>query len=109
MGAVSMSVKSTLTAAIRGRRRDAIARETVDSASGPMDASTVQIFAHGLIAELFGTGLRIQNLRARADDELHPELEQIADQIDKAIRELREFAFSQRSPGTSPNGSTPEN
>ena len=61
-----------------------------------MDLSSTQILAHGLIAELFGAGLRIQNLRGQVSEELQPELEQIADQIDKAIRELREFAFTRK-------------
>ena len=38
-------------------------------------------------------GMRIQNLRARVDDDVQADLEEIADLLDKAIGELREFAF----------------
>jgi len=94
-----MTVKSALKAALRGRRNvGATAPDAGAPPSDLLDASTVQIFAHGLIAELFGAGLRIQNLRARVSDELHPELEQIADQIDNAIRDLREFGFRSWGP-----------
>lgn len=57
----------------------------------------LQVFAHGLIADLFGAGLRVQNLMATAPDELCDELEGIADHIDNAIRDIREFAFTHRS------------
>ena len=58
--------------------------------------ATAQVLAHTLIADLFGTGLRVQNLMARAPEELQPELDEVADHIDKVIRELRGFAFGQR-------------
>lgn len=90
----TVTVKSALTAALRGRRRDVHAPDSASPPSNQIDPSTVQIFAHELIAELFGAGLRVQNLRGRVSDEHDPELEQIADQIDRAIRELREFAFT---------------
>ena len=63
-----------------------------------IDPSAVQTLAHGLIADLFGAGLRIQHLRAHVAEELPPELEQVADQIDKAIRDLREFAVTVTGP-----------
>ena len=63
----------------------------------PDEAATIQVFAHGLIADLFGAGLRIQNIAGRASEELQVELEDVADQIDKAIQELRSFAFQQRA------------
>ena len=77
---------------LRGRRREPTTTEAPPTGNA-VDASAVQIFAHGLIAELFGAGLRVQNLRARVDDDVRAELEQIADLLDKAIGELREFAF----------------
>ena len=77
---------------LRGRRRAPAAPEAAPQ-DHPIDYSAVQILAHGLIAELFGAGLRIQNLRARVDDDVQADLEEIADLLDKAIGELREFAF----------------
>lgn len=94
-----MTVKNVLTTALRGRRRDIRATENASQPAVHMDPATVQVFAHGLIAELFGAGLRIQNLRGQVSEELHPELEHIADQIDKAIREVREFVFTGKLPG----------
>ena len=97
-----MIVKSALTAAFRGRRRDGSAPDDATNPSDPLDPSTVQILAHSLIAELFGAGLRVQNVRGHVPEEFHPELEQIADQIDRVIRELREFAFTRKVPGERP-------
>ena len=57
----------------------------------------LQVFAHSLIADLFGAGLRVQNLMSTAPDELCDELEGIADHIDHAIRDIREFAFTHRT------------
>jgi hypothetical protein len=61
------------------------------------DGAAVQVMAHGVIADLFGAGLRIEQIASRAPVELQPELEEVADHIDKVVREVRAFAFQQRS------------
>lgn len=58
-----------------------------------IDAGDVQVLAHTLIADLFAAGLRVQTVAAQAPAELQPQLDEIADQLDKVIRELRTFAF----------------
>lgn len=68
-----------------------------DSSAAPGEAADLQVFAHTMIANLFGAGLRIQNLMSSAPDELVADLESVADQIDDAIREMRQFAFTHRS------------
>ena len=84
-----------------GRRKSA-SQESSGLAPDPtppaatLNPAAVQILAHTLIADLFGTGLRVQNLAARAPEELQQELAEVADQIDKVIGELRGFAFTHR-------------
>lgn len=58
-----------------------------------LDPATVQVLAHTLIAELFGTGLLVENLIARAPDDLRHDLDEIATHLDNVISELRGFAF----------------
>lgn len=93
-----MGVKSALAAVLRGRRHEtAIAppEDTIEVVTA--DPANVQVFAHGLIADLFGAGLRLQSLASRVPDEAQAELEQITEQIDAAIRDVRAFAFGQRN------------
>jgi hypothetical protein len=52
--------------------------------------------AHTLSADLFGAGLRVQHLAARAPSDLQEGLAEVTDQIDKVIGELRGFAFTHR-------------
>ena len=95
-------MKETSNAGRWGRRRRTTAQsvppaeEPRPSTEEPLNAAAVQIMAHTLIAELFGAGLRVQNLTARAPDDLQQDLSDIADQIDKVISELRTFAFTHR-------------
>ena len=100
-----MTVKSALTAALRGHRRDTPAPAAATTPDVRIDPSAMQIFAHGLIAELFGAGLRLQNLRGHVSEEIRLDLEQIADQIDNAIHELRAFAFTHTAPGNGKDAS----
>jgi hypothetical protein len=72
-------------------------RSMAASAATGSNQAAVQVIAHTVIAELFGIGLRTQNIAGRAPDELQQELLDLADQIDKTIREVREFAFKQPS------------
>ena len=76
---------------------DAEPEAAVEPPPAVVDVGSVQVMAHSLIADLFGAGLRIQSLAARSPDELQQDLEEVAEQIDKAIQELRSFAFQQRS------------
>lgn len=95
----SATVMRSLATALRGRRSRA--DHSVAVPSGPsapaLDAAAVQVLAHTLIAELFGTGLRVQNLMTRAPDDLRQELDEVASHIDNVIRELRSFAFDHRA------------
>jgi hypothetical protein len=98
-----MTLRDTLAAAFgRPRERHLAVRSPEPTAepgpefAGSVDPATIQVMAHTLIAGLFGTGLRVQNLAARAPDELRPELEEIAEQIDTMISEVRSFAFTHR-------------
>lgn len=64
--------------------------------SDPVDTD-IQVFAHTMIADLYGAGLRLQNLARRLPAEAHDELQEVADQIDNVIVELRNLAFTQRN------------
>lgn len=61
------------------------------------ESANIQVVAHSLIADLYGTGLRVQNLVGRAPTEMQDGLNEIADQIDKVITEIRNLAFTQRA------------
>ena len=81
-----MGVKSALAAVLRGRRNDAPVAPPEDTIEVVVaDPANVQVFAHGLIADLFGAGLRLQSLASRVPDEAQAELEQITDQIDASV------------------------
>lgn len=73
-----------------GRRRG-------ESSGDSLGSANIQVVAHSLIADLYGTGLRVQNLVGRAPTEMQDELNEIADQIDKVITEIRNLAFTQRA------------
>jgi hypothetical protein len=49
--------------------------------------------AHTVISHLFAAGLRIQQLAPGVPESLQLELHEVADQLDRAIRELRSYAF----------------
>jgi len=93
-----MTGRSGLFAKLRGRRTESApaADDARGLSSGAIDPGALQVFAHTLIADLFGAGLRLQNLGARLPDDSRAELEQIADQIDKTIHDIRAFTFTHR-------------
>lgn len=95
-----MTVKRRLTAVLRAprSRRGLTDIASEDSeAGGAFDAAALQVMAHTLIADLFGAGLRVQRLAAQAPGDMQEDLEQVADQIDKAISDVRSFVFSHRT------------
>jgi hypothetical protein len=92
-----MGVRRTLLAAFRG------SRSLPSDGNGPRESrqvgiAEVQVVAHSAIADLFGVGLRIQNLAAQAPESMDADLDEITDQIDRVISQLREFAFGGRLP-----------
>jgi hypothetical protein len=98
-----MAVRRTLGAVFRqSRTRPPPAADDVAGGSGAPDdaapsyAAELQIMAHTLIADLYGAGLRVQNLVSHAPVELHKDLEEVAGQIDKVIGDVRAFAFTHR-------------
>jgi hypothetical protein len=89
--------RQSLIAGLRGRRSQAaLPHEPTPPTAHSRDVAAVQIMAHTLIADLFGAGLRVQHLAARAPSDLQEGLAEVTDQIDKVIGELRGFAFTHR-------------
>ena len=70
--------------------------ERDETAVEPVTTADIQVFVHTVIADLYAAGLRVHNFAGRATSDVQAQLDAIAEQIDDAIRELRNLAFTHR-------------